>query len=98
MHREEGVSETSTTKVIPRRDGCLLRVPVSPLIPFDRLPRFTAPLNSVSPPSQLSIRFEPNNLTGRPLIRARYGPASSSRSAGKRLRPGNLNQEFDIDN
>ena len=61
--KSSGVSETPTTKVIPQRDGRLLMAPLSPLILFDRLPRFTSPLNIVSPPSaQLSIRSEPDNL------------------------------------
>jgi len=64
--KSSGVSETPTTKVIPQRDGHFLMAPLSPLRPFDRLPRFTSPLNIVSPPSaQLSIRFEPDNLTDR---------------------------------
>jgi len=62
--KSSGVSETPTTKVIPRRDGRFLMAPLSPLRPFDRLRRFTSPLNIVSPPSaQLAIRFEPDNLT-----------------------------------
>ena len=64
--KSSGVSGTPTTKVIPQRDGRFLIAPLSPLKPFDRLRRFTSPLNIVSPPSaQLSSRFEPDNLTDR---------------------------------
>lgn len=56
--KSSGVSETPTTKVIPPRDGRFLMAPLSPLRPFHRLPRFTSPLNIVSPPSaQLSIQL-----------------------------------------
>ena len=70
--KSSGVSETLTTKVIPQRDGRFLMASLSPLRPFDRLPRFTSPLNIVSPPAaQLSIRSEPDNLTDRILTQAR---------------------------
>ena len=56
--KSSGVSETPTTKVIPPRDGRFLRAPLSPPRPIHRLPRFTSPLNIVSPPSaQLSSRL-----------------------------------------
>ena len=70
--KSSGFSETLTTKVIPQRDGRFLMAPLSPLRPFDRLPRFNPPLNIVSPPAaQLSIRSEPDNLTDRTLTQAR---------------------------
>jgi hypothetical protein len=61
--KSSGFSETLTTKIIPPRDGRFLMAPVSPLRPFDQLPRFTSPLNIVSAPAaQLSLRSEPDNL------------------------------------
>ena len=71
--KSSGVSETPTTKVIPPRDGRFLMAPLSPLRPFDRLPRFTSPLNTVSLSSaQLSIQSEPDNLPERILTQAHY--------------------------
>ena len=43
--QSSGVSETPTTKVIPPQDGRFLMASLSPLRPFDRLLRFTSPLN-----------------------------------------------------
>ena len=71
--KSSGVSETPATKVIPQRDGRFLKAPLGPLRPFDRPPRFTSPVNIVSPPAaQLSLRSEPDNLTDRILTQARY--------------------------
>jgi hypothetical protein len=68
--KSSGVSETPATKVIAPRDGRFSMAPLSPLRLFDRPPRFTSPLNIVSPPSaQLSIRSEPDNLPDRTLPR-----------------------------
>ncbi|MBU4448018.1 MAG: C40 family peptidase [Proteobacteria bacterium] len=60
----------------------------SPLRPFDRLVRFTAPLPIVSPPSTpLSIRSKPVNLADRTLTQARgylgapYGRGGSLQTA-----------------
>lgn len=64
--------ETPTTRAIPRRDGRFLMASLSPLRPFDPLPRFTFTLTSVSPPAaQLSSRSAPDNLTDRALTQAR---------------------------
>jgi len=51
--QSSGASETPTTKVIPPRDGRFLMALSSPLRPFARLPRYTSPLNIVSPPDYL---------------------------------------------
>ena len=81
--KSSGVSETPPTKVIPQRDGRFLMAPLSPLRPFDRLPRFTSPLNIVSPPSaQLSSRSEPDNLADRILTQAHYYLGTPYRRGG----------------
>jgi len=78
-----GVSETPTTQVIAPRDGRFLMASLSPLRPFDRLPRFTSPLPIDSPPSApLSIRFVPDNLTDRILTQARSYLGTSYRRGG----------------
>jgi hypothetical protein len=90
-----GVSGTPATKVIPQGDGRFLTPSLAPLRPFDRLPRFTSPLNIVSPPSApLSIRSEPDNLRDRSLTRARHfsvhpeTPPNSPRGERGTLRTG----------
>ena len=81
--QSSGVSETPVTKVILPRDGCFLMAPLSPLRPFHRLPRFTSPLNVVSPPAtQLSSRSEPDNLADRILTQARYYLGTPYRRGG----------------
>lgn len=78
-----GVSETLTTEVIPQRDGRFLMAFLNPLRPYDRLPRVSSLLDSVSPPSaHLSIRPEPDNLTNRTLTQARYYLGTPYRRGG----------------
>ena len=81
--KSSGVSETPITKVIAPRGGRFFMASLSPLRPFDRLPRFTSPLNIVSPPSApLSSRSEPDNLTDRTLPQARYYLVTPCRRGG----------------
>ena len=78
-----GISETPTTKVMPPGDGPFLMASLSPLRPFDRLPRLPSPLPIVSPPSaQPAIRSEPANLTDRTLTRARHYLGAPYRRGG----------------
>jgi len=78
-----GVSKIPTAKVIPTRDGRFLMASLSPLRPFDPLPRFPSPLSIVAPPSaQLSIRFGPDDLTDRILTQARYYLGTPYRRGG----------------
>ena len=78
-----GVSENPITQVIPPRDGRFLMALLSPLRPFDGLPRFTWPFKIVSPTVvQLSIRSEPDNLPDRTLTQARYYLGAAYRRGG----------------
>lgn len=78
-----GFSETPTTKVIAPRNGGFVMASLSPLRPVDRLPSFTSPLPSVSPPSApLPIRSKPDNLANRTLTQARFYLGASYRRGG----------------